>query len=1231
MSNKYNQIRVKTDFSNTHTSQLHSGSLGSNYRLVYPQSTYFSRINNENEAQQNISTNIYKQRYSNYEQTLPKESPRDSYNINKYKRYTEKKERYSESSQDRSFQSSQRKAPNHSLYVSDFTKEKNQEKKYKNRNTFTFKQPNQSRLNEKYHITELNDNKNNSNRNTMSNNFINNRYKNINSGNSSYKERKTNTHVNNLKYEKEENLNQSTNRKVYTNKSYQGNKFPPKYYRNNPLIRSNNENTIKKNQNNQKKKFIAIAQKICNIVIKGVKPKRKQKIKKNLEYEEENDENNNESNNKEEFDVETESNYEERERLPIMKIQRAQSIEQPRIRANHSQNYPKKNKKELKIQQIRNSNIELKKNVPKVQNAPVIPVIEIQKAQSFEQPRDYDYIMVKPKNKKQKFEVDQLKDCDVELLGNSNKGFNIPKVDINQNQVSQRCNTEVLSSIPKPDSLESNRNKKTNNNLEIKNQPSVQTPTVINKRNSYNIQTKTEFPKKEENKISLVSYRNNKSQNTSNTGNKNNINPRQDNNTTSSISYSKGRSRSSHRINSDMIEPRTNINKYANSFVNVIPNKNDLSKEKDNNKNNLRSISKEKIEHKNSRKNYSINPKENKNCKTEVVNTDIPKPKINYFSSRYDDKRKNSLNDNKESKNENRRIFSSSNYNKEKKDEKKDYKSHTITIIPKNEPKSEERVYILKQNQRAQSIDKNKIENKNNSNIGIAFISNINNKKPEALKTNNNSNIKSPLNEPNKNTNTVYISSYSTKNKNNKNETKNDSKQNTNNNIVNNIYISRYNKPETKNDLNQNKNNNINKNINSKNEIKDDSKQNMNSYNIYVSKYSKKKEEKKDVNANKNNSNIYISSYSKKDENKKDENNKESKNTNQVYFSKYISSSKTNNNKPDTNNKTTEIKPATKDNRPIIISRDTKKEEDKKEKEIPKNNNRIYISSRLKKDKNEEPKTNNSSKNSPNQNKSKESQIKQNTNINSKTLFSQNDKSNLKNEPISKPSNNNSNVSTVNRTYLSNNANINKEKDKNTNPYSSPINNTVDNQSRNDNKKKEDDKLVKKDLNSEDKNEKDEIEMEPKPENKEEKIEEINKKSSDKKLENKIKELESNLDQKLDYLNYAKTSLSLTDGVKNDTDNANVNKDEKEKEKQFNIFEKYSFLNNPGLSDITREYLSAYASNPRPELSDFSKAYINSNLTETTTSNTRPELSNLTKEYLKNNVTTTNINNDVKT
>ena len=114
-------------------------------------------------------------------------------------------------------------------------------------------------------------------------------------------------------------------------------------------------------------------------------------------------------------------------------------------------------------------------------------------------------------------------------------------------------------------------------------------------------------------------------------------------------------------------------------------------------------------------------------------------------------------------------------------------------------------------------------------------------------------------------------------------------------------------------------------------------------------------------------------------------------------------------------------------------------------------------------------------------------------------------------------------------------------------------------------------------------------------------------------------------------MNYAKTSLSLTDGVKNDTDNANVNKDEKEKEKQFNIFEKYSFLNNPGLSDITREYLSAYASNPRPELSDFSKAYINSNLTETTTSNTRPELSNLTKEYLKNNVTTTNINNDVKT
>ena len=123
-------------------------------------------------------------------------------------------------------------------------------------------------------------------------------------------------------------------------------------------------------------------------------------------------------------------------------------------------------------------------------------------------------------------------------------------------------------------------------------------------------------------------------------------------------------------------------------------------------------------------------------------------------------------------------------------------------------------------------------------------------------------------------------------------------------------------------------------------------------------------------------------------------------------------------------------------------------------------------------------------------------------------------------------------------------------------------------------------------------------------------------------MKNILKELESKLDRKLDFLNYATTSISSTkNNIDNDVD-ININKDE-DKDKEVDIFEKYS-LNKPELSDITKAYLSSYTSTvARPELSDFSKAYISSSYTGTTSSNNnpRPELSNLTMEYLMKNTT----------
>ena len=65
------------------------------------------------------------------------------------------------------------------------------------------------------------------------------------------------------------------------------------------------------------------------------------------------------------------------------------------------------------------------------------------------------------------------------------------------------------------------------------------------------------------------------------------------------------------------------------------------------------------------------------------------------------------------------------------------------------------------------------------------------------------------------------------------------------------------------------------------------------------------------------------------------------------------------------------------------------------------------------------------------------------------------------------------------------------------------------------------------------------------------------------------------------------------------------------------IFDKYNFLKNTEISDITKDFLMSNTSTVRPELNEYTKAYLNS-ITDTNTS-TRPELTKLTKEYLLQN------------
>ena len=103
--------------------------------------------------------------------------------------------------------------------------------------------------------------------------------------------------------------------------------------------------------------------------------------------------------------------------------------------------------------------------------------------------------------------------------------------------------------------------------------------------------------------------------------------------------------------------------------------------------------------------------------------------------------------------------------------------------------------------------------------------------------------------------------------------------------------------------------------------------------------------------------------------------------------------------------------------------------------------------------------------------------------------------------------------------------------------------------------------------------------------------------SSSKRLEQKIKDLES----KLDDLNNNTTSVfNISEPIDTDYDY------------------KYSILNNPGLSDITRAYLSSFLgeSIPKTELSDFSRAYM-IKLDDYNANIERPTLSGLTKEFLK--------------
>ena len=639
MSNKINQNRLKTENSSTYASQIYPKNHGYNYSLTNisdPPSTYYSKIKNEKEGQYQNFSNIerysHPQRYINSNKNIPK----NTFIINKYKRNTEKIGENKELSQKKSFQTSQ-KYENHSFYSSNTKNSVGIEKKYDNKTAITYRH-NKTKSNEKNNSHEINYNKNNNSKYKTNNNSMNTnnaRYiTNIN--NLNYKERKTITNVINTRNDRNNKLNEPINRRHYINKSYEGIKIPPKYYRNNPLISSNLR--IKPNIGKKDEKAIIkpVAQKICNIIIKGGEKKEE---KKDNDEDKKNDEQENDEEEEEEMEGEEEEDDNSEEKnssSPIMKIQRTQSIEQPRDIKTKSLIVSKKNI--LKIEKLKNSNFELPKT-------PTGTLIQMQKAQSFEQPSEVNF----NKNRAKKFEMTQLKDCEVELINKPNYAVD-EELKIEKNKVvggninqNQKKNKIDVTSIPKPDIIDKkiskfeeknteikyqprtiNINPKINNNESQKNKLSQQKIVIMNKRSNSNDQPRieTKVEKENPNRSNNISHYNNSNSsnlnsNSNDNSNKNDkekkpelinknislsipnstkkaanedINKNQPVNLNSRRNYSisissnnNERPRSSQKNKNVNTKPTTKVNKYITTVITVISPKRDLSKDKSKN------------------------------------------------------------------------------------------------------------------------------------------------------------------------------------------------------------------------------------------------------------------------------------------------------------------------------------------------------------------------------------------------------------------------------------------------------------------------------------------------------------------------------------------------------------------------------------------------------------------------------------------------------------------------
>ena len=1012
------------------------------------------------------------------------------------------------------------------------------------------------------------------------------------------------------KYYRQKNPNINQNENMMNNNNDKDIAMP-KYYRNNPLVYKGDILKKKIHRNlREENPLKSVAQKICNIVIKGDKSNKdknktnninakkepdlnafedNEEFEDNEQYEEEEDLSQNENEEYEEQEENEEINDEDEQGVEdIQDLEQEENEEFDEQEENEEDNvdeikYPQYNKKIMKENEKINDNTmkPIKINVKEKQNKPQVPQSQ-NKEKNLEKPTINNFIKNRNINTDKKVNnmdnnINQLKIKDTINKIKGNRPITLapeykiieekksePKKEIDKNNFSQQKPIKV------------NVNKTINNDL------TINTLETEKDEKEEKEQNKINEVKKEENKKNKISpkkiYSYNQKQISDNSTQKNHVafSNEKIKNYISMFNKSDTNSKENKNIN-NVSQKWNKINEIKNIKRNIISNKKDTTKISSSaiinkNYNTLKpsiSTTEKKLEVKPQPKNMTTTPILYSN-KTEKQPQSKLLPDLN--------KKENIVKNNTQNNFGNNKPYKTLTYTSSNKENLNTGRSGTSIIITsssrvnedKNDPSNKGKIHHMvtvrtfnNGNNRSSSTSKNNDKSGKNS----LNITNNNYKNRTITIISSNEDIEIGRENDRNNIGRANVSNYNLRNKNNLKDN--------NNSIKSNKYI--------RTEPNENK-----KYENIINTRKEENKIDGRNYTSSVLN-SNPSNERKNYFPN-NNDNIYISNTKKNN----DTNIRYSYKLSSSEVKKNINRANINDNKNNLNNSNKKnnannnhnINNTNNINTVFISSYTSKKRRDNNSEQakINTNNRVLYNSTNLSLNKiNNKPeiKTNKETKEIKDISKSKNISITSSINNNTKINNSINTTSNKiesKKENI---------IETVNNNLKDKTNNLEENKNEILKPIINP------------------------EIN--------ELGVGPEIKKEEPKVNiDINKttENNDNNLLNEDIDINTDLiglsshidytnDNKFEYLKY----LSRTNDISNLFQN-NLNL-------ALNNAIEYDLLNNPELSDFTKEYLASHTSGYRPELNAYTKAYLNSLSNDDNA--TKPELTSLTKEYLSNN------------